>query len=99
MRPNARRAHRQYQCPTTPTSRASTNGAQQHEASYRRGYVTIAGLHALKEGANTAGSARTNDVVLPASVPAAIGRFVLTGDKVRYEPAPNALGRALLVSP
>ena len=62
---------------------------QQHEASYRRGYVTIAGLHALKEGPNTAGSARTNDVVLPASVPAAIGRFVLTGDKVRYEPAPN----------
>jgi uncharacterized protein (DUF1684 family) len=61
----------------------------QHEASYREGYVTIAGLHALKEGANTAGSARTNDVVLPASVPATIGRFVLTGDKVRYEPAPN----------
>jgi len=61
----------------------------QHEASYRRGYVTIAGLHSLKEGPNTAGSARTNDVVLPASVPAAIGRFVLTGDKVRYEPAPN----------
>jgi hypothetical protein len=63
---------------------------RQHEDSYRRGYVTIAGLHPLEEGANTAGSARTNDVVLPASVPATIGRFVLTGDKVRYEPAPNA---------
>ena len=60
-----------------------------HEASYRSGYVTIAGLHALKEGANSAGSGRTNDVVLPASVPATIGRFVLTGDQVRYEPAPN----------
>ena len=46
----------------------------EHEASYRRGYVTIAGLHELKEGANSAGSARTNDVVLPASVPATIGR-------------------------
>ena len=62
----------------------------QHEASYRRGYVTIAGLHALKEGANTAGSASTNDVVLPASVPATIGRFVRKGDHVRYEPAPNS---------
>ena len=61
----------------------------EHEASYRRGYVTIAGLHTLKEGANSAGSARTNDVVLPASVPATIGRFILTGDQVRYEPAPN----------
>ena len=48
----------------------------QHEASYRQSYVTIAGLHSLKDGANTAGSARTNDVVLPASVPATIGRFV-----------------------
>ena len=67
-----------------------TKWRAEHEASYRRGYVTIAGLHSLKEGANTAGSARTNDVVLPASVPATIGRFVLTGDNVRYEPAPNA---------
>jgi uncharacterized protein (DUF1684 family) len=63
---------------------------RQHEESYRRGYVTIAGLHSLKEGANTAGSAQTNDVVLPASAPATIGRFVLTGGKVRYEPAPNS---------
>jgi uncharacterized protein (DUF1684 family) len=61
----------------------------QHEDSYRRGYVTIAGLHALKDGANTAGSARNNDVVLPASVPASIGRFVLKGDQVRYEPSSN----------
>jgi uncharacterized protein (DUF1684 family) len=62
----------------------------QHEASYRRGYVTIAGLHPLKDGTNTAGSASTNDVVLPASVPATIGRFILNGDQVRYEPAPNS---------
>ena len=75
---------------------------REHEESYRRGYVTIAGLHSLKQGANTAGSARTNDVVLPASVPAAIGRFVLIGDKVRYEPAPNVpvvIGGQPLTSP
>lgn len=60
-----------------------------HDASYRRGYVTIAGLHALKDGANTAGSARANDVVLPASTPPVIGRFMLSGGKVRYEPAPS----------
>ena len=62
----------------------------EHEASYRRGYVTIAGLHHLKEGANTAGSAKPNDVVLPGSVPASIGRFVLAAGQVRYEPAPNS---------
>ena len=59
----------------------------EHEASYRRGYVTIAGLHALKEGVNSAGSAASNDVVLPASVPPTLGRFILSGDKVRFEPA------------
>jgi uncharacterized protein (DUF1684 family) len=60
---------------------------QQHEDSYRRNYVTIAGLHSLNEGPNTAGSAPANDVVLPASTPSSIGRFVLTGDRVRYEPS------------
>ena len=61
-----------------------------HEADYRRDFVTIAGLHALKPGSNTAGSARTNDIVLPPSVPAAIGEFVLEGERVRFEPAPEA---------
>lgn len=57
-----------------------------HEADYRRDFVTIAGLHPLKPGANTAGSAATNDIVLPPSTPAAVGRFVLTGQQVRFEP-------------
>ena len=61
-----------------------------HETDYRRDFVTIAGLHVLKAGDNTAGSAATNDVVLPASVPASIGRFVLTGTAVRFAPAANA---------
>jgi hypothetical protein len=61
-----------------------------HEADYRRDFVSIAGLHKLKEGSNTAGSAAANDVVLPDSTPADLGRFVLTGDRVRFEPASNA---------
>jgi uncharacterized protein (DUF1684 family) len=61
-----------------------------HEADYRRVYASIAGLHPLKAGANTAGSAATNDIVLPASVPARLGRFVLTGQAVRFEPTPGA---------
>ena len=56
-----------------------------HEADYRRDWVTVAGLHFLKPGPNTAGSAASNDVVL-ANVPAAIGRFVLDGQRVRFEP-------------
>ena len=37
-----------------------------HETDYRRDWVTIAGLHPLKPGINTAGSAPANDIVLPA---------------------------------
>jgi len=62
-----------------------------HEADYRRDWVSIAGLHALKPGPNSAGSARTNDTVLPASTPPALGRFVLDpdGQRVSFEPAPG----------
>jgi uncharacterized protein (DUF1684 family) len=49
--------------------------------------VSIAGLHELKPGPNIAGSAATNDVVLPSSTPATVGRFTLDGDRVRFEPA------------
>ena len=61
-----------------------------HEADYRRDWVTIAGLHFLQEGAQTAGSAKGLDIVLPPSAPAALGRFVVTGATVRFEPAPGA---------
>ena len=40
-----------------------------HETDYRRDWVTIAGLHPLKSGVNTAGSAASNDIVLPAAAP------------------------------
>ena len=61
-----------------------------HEADYRREWVTIAGLHFLHEGAQTAGSAKGNDVELPASAPATLGRFIVEGTAVRFEPAPQA---------
>jgi uncharacterized protein (DUF1684 family) len=60
-----------------------------HEADYRRDYVTIAGLHPLEPGSQTAGSAPANDIVLAAGVPPAIGRFVVEGGRVQYEPAPG----------
>jgi hypothetical protein len=50
-----------------------------HEADYRREWVTIAGLHFLNPGAQTAGSSADRDIVLPAAVPAALGTFVLKG--------------------
>jgi uncharacterized protein (DUF1684 family) len=57
-----------------------------HEADYRREYVGLAGLFALKPGINTVGSAASNNIVLPKSTPAAVGRFVLDGERVRFEP-------------
>jgi uncharacterized protein (DUF1684 family) len=73
---------------------ATANAAVQawrdkHERDYRRDWVTIAGLHILKPGVNTAGSAAGNDIVLPASAPATLGRFVLDAGTVRFEPAPG----------
>jgi len=61
-----------------------------HESDYRREWVSIAGLHKLKPGSNTAGSAATNVVVLPAVAPAHVGTFVLAEDSVRFEPADGA---------
>ena len=61
-----------------------------HEADYRREWVTIAGLHFLTPGVQTAGSLPGSDVVLPAPVPPTLGTFVLEGQSVRFEPAPGA---------
>ncbi len=59
-----------------------------HEADYRRDWVSIAGLHPLRPGPNTVGSARTNDIVL-ASVPPVLGRIVMTDESARFEPSPG----------
>jgi uncharacterized protein (DUF1684 family) len=60
-----------------------------HEVDYRRNYVTIAGLHELKPGVNTAGSRADLDIVLPASTPPTLGRFVREGQTVRFEVEPG----------
>jgi uncharacterized protein (DUF1684 family) len=59
---------------------------KQHEASYRKEYVPLAGLFALKPGPNSTGSAPSNTIVLPKPAPALIGRFVLAGKTVTFEP-------------
>lgn len=46
-----------------------------HEADYRRDYVTLAGLFSLNDGVNTVGSAASNAIVRPKTLPAAIGRL------------------------
>src|SRR5437762_5595472 len=60
-----------------------------HEADYRRDWASIDGLFFLKPGENRTGSARTNDIVLSASVPPSIGSFFLNGTNVRFEPRPG----------
>jgi len=60
-----------------------------HEADYRREYVGLAGLFPLKTGANAIGSAASNDIVLPKTTPAVAGRFILEGDRVRFQPQPG----------
>ena len=62
----------------------------QHEASYRREYVALAGLFFLHPGPNTAGSDPSNEIVLPKSVPGKIGQFVLEDRRVRFEAVPRA---------
>ena len=74
---------------TDPTAEAAAWRAK-HEADYRRDWVTIAGLHFLHEGSQSAGSGKSHDIVLPPSAPATLGRFVVQGATVRFEPAPGA---------
>lgn len=58
------------------------------------GWATLVGLHWLEEGPNSAGSAPTNQAVLPAGRAAAwIGTFVRSGREVRFEAAPGMEAR------
>jgi uncharacterized protein (DUF1684 family) len=62
----------------------------EHEESYRKNWVTIEGLHFLKPGTQSAGSAPDNDVVLLASLPERLGNFTVAADEVTFEPEPGA---------
>src|SRR5688572_2630337 len=61
----------------------------EHEDSYTRNWVTIEGLHFLKEGTQSAGSAPDNDVVLIASLPEHLGKFTVASDEVTFHPEPG----------
>ena len=61
-----------------------------HEDSYTHNWATIEGLHFLKPGAQSAGSAPDNDVVLIASLPERLGTFTLASDAVTFAPEPGA---------
>ena len=76
--------------PSTSHTEIVQEWRARHEADYRRDFVSIAGLHPLKAGPNTAGSDKANDIVLPLAAPAKLGTFVLNGESVRFEPAPGA---------
>ena len=55
------------------------------------GWLTVAGLFWLKEGANTAGAAKNNDIVLPeGAAPDRIGVFDLRGKRVTFRAAAGA---------
>jgi uncharacterized protein (DUF1684 family) len=62
----------------------------EHEQSYTRNWATIEGLHFLKPGTQSAGSAPDNDVVLIASLPPRLGSFTVASDDVTFEPEPGA---------
>jgi uncharacterized protein (DUF1684 family) len=64
-----------------------------HEADYTKEYVPLAGLFFLDPGQNAAGSASSNDIVLPKSAPASIGRFIYQNNRVRFEPRPGSAAK------
>jgi hypothetical protein len=57
------------------------------------GWLTVSGLYWLKDGPNTLGSARGNDVVLPGSAPVRVGVIDFSGGKatLRVEPGVRVL--------
>jgi uncharacterized protein (DUF1684 family) len=60
---------------------------QQHRDAGLRapdGWLTLIGLFWLKPGANTIGSAPSNDFVLPKNAPPHVGTFYLQGDKITF---------------
>jgi uncharacterized protein (DUF1684 family) len=65
----------------------------QREARLRRpdGWLTLAGLFWLDEGANSFGSDSANRVVLPTGIPGCMGELVLEEGSVRVQTAPGVI--------
>jgi uncharacterized protein len=58
------------------------------------GWLTVVGLHWLREGTSTIGSAKASDVVLPASAPATVGRLELAKGRAVFHAAPGVAVKA-----
>lgn len=65
----------------------------QRDARLRRpdGWLTLAGLFWLDEGANSFGSDPANRIVLPAGIPGCMGELVLDRASVRVQTAPGVV--------
>ena len=53
------------------------------------GWLTVSGLHWLKEGENQMGAGSGNDIVLPSSAPSSVGVLTLHAGKVTMQINPN----------
>jgi len=53
------------------------------------GWLNLAGLYWLREGKNTFGSAKDNDIIFPENAPAHIGTFILNDSSVSVKISPG----------
>ena len=87
---------------TLPTHAAANEGEadyiahmqQWRQARHERlsdpdGWMTLVGMEWLEEGENSVGSAESNSARIPGG-PASWGTVYLSGDEIRYVPAPNS---------
>lgn len=77
----------------TPSYRAEIqkfHADREAELKADDGWLTVAGLFWLRPGPNTAGSAKGNDIVLPAKAPGRLGTFALENGVVRFTADPSA---------
>ena len=64
--------------------------AREAELKADDGWLTVVGLHWLKEGANRVGSGLGSDVPLPAAAPAKVGVIMLSHGSARFTPEAGA---------
>ena len=87
-----------------PESAAGRDGGASHAAEIEEwrsrrvagltrdtGWLTLAGLHRLREGRQMLGSAPSSDIVLPASAPAEVGTLVQEDGEVSLESLPGVV--------
>lgn len=79
-------------------ARAPADAAAEHQAWHAQrqqrlqaedGWLTLVGLHWLKEGDTVLGASAQSDVRLPASAPATVGTLTRQGPQVRFTPRPG----------